>query len=968
MSAVRVCEFLGRSCLSFSVLAIGWLCCARPALSYDPRTNWRTLTTPHHRVHYPQGLYWHALDVARAAERAYGLLRERLAWSVDGPIEIVIDDESDFANGFAQLLPYPVIGVNTVAPEDVSDLGHFDDWNYGLIVHELAHIVHIDTISGLPKAINAIFGRLLTPNGAQPRWITEGLATYFESALTSGGRVRSAYFDMFLRTAVLFDDSHNLGVVTGSTWEWPQGSIPYLYGGRFFDYLSRRFGESSLATLSHDYSRRLVPWAVNLSVKRATGYDYPSLFEDFNSELLQRYEAQRDRVVALGRVEGQPLTRRGQQIGPPRMSRDGTLYFVESAIGEHATLRSLDPSGKTRDVTEVQGGARLSLVGKDRALLSQVEVHDVYRRYNDLFWVELDSGKTTRLTQGARARSPDVSADGQRVVFVQIDAGHSVLRVASLPAMQDLRTLVDLGPMTHVWTPRFSPDGQEVVFAGLVAGQRDIYIVDVWGHQPPRRITSDSAQDGGPTFSPDGSTIVFHSDRDGIFNLYAQSKEGSHLRRVSRVLTGAFHPELSADGRTVVYRSYGLKGFDLARLEIEALDALPAEQETARPQPPPVNRATKELYPSHDYRAWPTILPKAWLPISAEDTRGTTYGLSLAGGDVVGLHSYTLESWWGVDSKKPGASLRYVNRQFHPGITMDLTSRLGFAAIPFVRNGRSFGVEERVHSMRSNLRWPLWTTRDWSLSLHTGYEVLWRGNLRPLVFEPDDRAPVIPDDGRFAFLRLGLSLATAQSFLGSISPEKGGRFNISLRVEDPVLGSEYSSTLGTLSHTHYFENPWIARHVLALRVFGGYGKSSYRRRRLFAAGGLARRDLALDVANSLLGFNAALRGFSLIPFTGDAIVTGSVEYRFPLWDFESGIETLPLFFRTLHAAAFVDGAAVADVPSRLSANQHYSAGIELRMGLLLGYFLPVTVRFGYGHGLGPDKDLEAFYLVLGQPF
>jgi hypothetical protein len=118
-------------------------------------------------------------------------------------VHVVLNDETDSANGFAQSIPYNLIGVNAVAPEEVGDLSYYDDWVWGLIVHELAHIVHIDTVLGIPSTVNAVFGRWLTPNGVQPRWFVEGLATHFESALSGSGRVRSAHFDMYMRMALL---------------------------------------------------------------------------------------------------------------------------------------------------------------------------------------------------------------------------------------------------------------------------------------------------------------------------------------------------------------------------------------------------------------------------------------------------------------------------------------------------------------------------------------------------------------------------------------------------------------------------------------------------------------------------------------------------------------------------------------------------------------------------------------------
>ena len=89
------------------------------------------------------------------------------------------------------------------APDDLSAIGDYDDWYTELVTHEYTHIAHTDNISGVPALVNAVLGKTLAPNQVQPRWILEGLAVVSESEHTSGGRIRSNLFDMYLRADVL---------------------------------------------------------------------------------------------------------------------------------------------------------------------------------------------------------------------------------------------------------------------------------------------------------------------------------------------------------------------------------------------------------------------------------------------------------------------------------------------------------------------------------------------------------------------------------------------------------------------------------------------------------------------------------------------------------------------------------------------------------------------------------------------
>ena len=48
-----------------------------------------------------------------------------------------------------------------------------------------------------------------------------------------------------------------------------------------------------------------------------------------------------------------------------------------------------------------------------------------------------------------------------------------------------------------------------------------------------RRLTTDSAVNGSPTFAPDGSAIAFVSHRDGLGDLSVMHPDGSQLRRLT---------------------------------------------------------------------------------------------------------------------------------------------------------------------------------------------------------------------------------------------------------------------------------------------------------------------------------------------------------------------------------------------------------------------------------------------------
>ena len=75
------------------------------------------------------------------------------------------------------------------------------------------------------------------------------------------------------------------------------------------------------------------------------------------------------------------------------------------------------------------------------------------------------------------------------------------------------------------FAPRFSPDGRWILFSMAVNGNTDIYRVPVAGGTP-QRLTNAPGIDIGGSYSPDGSRIVFESDRGGSQQLYVMNADG----------------------------------------------------------------------------------------------------------------------------------------------------------------------------------------------------------------------------------------------------------------------------------------------------------------------------------------------------------------------------------------------------------------------------------------------------------
>jgi hypothetical protein len=563
--------------LSSCVLA---LLVTLPARAGDPYLQWYTITTPRFRVTYHGGLEREAQSTATLLESIHRRLAPQMGWRPKEVTEVLLTDVTDAANGSATALPYNAIRLFVTAPDDMSPLGEYDDWMTELVTHEYTHILHVDNISGIPALINAIAGKTSAPNQAQPRWVLEGLAVALETQHTGGGRLRSSQFDMFLRADVLEGRLAGIDQMSNSARRWPSGNLWYLYGGAFVSWIQDVYGPETFAAVAADYGSNLIPWGINRSIRRATGRTYIELYDGWKHHLEKRYAAQIAEVRRRGLREGTRLTHRGRVATTPRFvpacarsgEREEILYYRDDGHTQagfyRVPLESRSLAAEDDAKLIARSGGRIASYDQSCGFVFDSVAPSARRYYyNDLFRQPRGTksergfrGSRQRLTTGLRARDPDVSPDGRRIAFVTNSRGTSTLRIADLDpegAIVNRRTLVRSAIHEQAFTPRFSPDSKRLAYSAWTAGgHRDIRVVDL-ATRKFVEITRDVALDQQPTWSSDGKTLYFTSDRSGIANVYAWDFDQKKLYQVTNVKTGAYMPEIAPASACRSRRSAG---------------------------------------------------------------------------------------------------------------------------------------------------------------------------------------------------------------------------------------------------------------------------------------------------------------------------------------------------------------------------------------------------------------------------
>jgi hypothetical protein len=962
-------------------LAIAAVAAATPGAAHaqDPRRAWRTLASEHFDVHFPEELRDTARHAAQVAERAYGVVTGLLDNTPRERVQLVLTDDVDGANGSASTLPYDVVTLLVGAPPAVSSLADYRDWMRLLIVHELTHIVHIDTVSGVPAALNLVLGKTWLPNGQWPRWFVEGLAVYMESTYSGdGGRVASSWTEMMLRASVLAGGPPDLPVLGGPTRQWPRGTLAYNFGGPFVSFLYAQCGQAGVRHMVHRYGGSAIPYAVSrTTAEGCAGVDLPSLYEAWREDVRARVREDVRRIEARGttryaRLTGGGETRRRPRIVPGNVN--DLVYLRDDGVRHAALVRRPVEGGLDAPetvVAEVSGWAGHDVLPDGSGLVvAQVDVRDDWLARRELFHITWD-GRVRRLTEGARAEDPAVSPDGRLVAYVGHDAARTDLWLLDLTDGTRQR-LTDLPAGARLEGPAFAPDGRRIaVSAHLPAtGTRDVWLLDVAEcreapcARPGQALAVDAAQDLSPAFAADGRWLYYVSDEVGAYNVHAFDLRSMRKLQVSHVVTGVFDVIADVGNERIFGVVYGSDGFDLfvmrtepydfreiADVDIEAGSAAPV---TWEPPSAPVSTLVDEAY-----SPWPTLWPRAWSPRFSATSLGETVGVLVEGGDVLDRHAWNALYEYATRDDEHAASLAWAMRLYGP--------RIGAAVGREVvvtggqrRDGRTVPYREERISLRAQAAWPFVRTEQrHAVSLR--WSSTWRrprDAAPPLA--PDQRPPVFAPRGWQNTATLAWSYSDARGYTFGVGASEGRRLSLDASYSGPELGSLARFTRATASWTEYLAPPWAATHALATQLAAGIG-TGRDAGTLFALGGPPDRDLLFDLLFDTPITGTWVRGYPPGASAGDSFALLRAEYRAPIVDLDAGIDALPFFVRRLSGAAFVDTGAA--YPRGVDLRRTLvGAGLELRAEVALGYDGASLLRLGYARGLRRGGIHDVFLL------
>ena len=540
--------------------------------------------------------------VARTFRNSLDFQRRIFDWTPYEKSTLLLIDLADYGNAGAGSSPSNGLTIYVAPPSHTLETLPGGERMYSLMNHEMVHVANMDVANsqdlrwrqffgGKPRQTeehpeSILYNYLTIPRLSSPRWFLEGAASFMETWMAGGiGRAQGAYDEMVFR-AMVRDDAHfysNLGLVSkGVAADFQTGTNAYLYGTRFFSYLSYTYSPEAV-----------VEW-----LKRGEDSEryYARQFEKVFGKPL---ETAWDEWIAwergfqeanLSRVRQHPLTpaTRITRSGLGSVSR---LFYdarTDSLIGAYqfpgvvayASALSLKDL-KERKLTDIKGPMkyRVTSTAYDPGSGTLFYTADNVA-FRDLMAVDAATGKTRMLLEDARIG--DICFDESDRSLWGLRHLNGYVTLVNIPYPYETWKQVYTWPYgAEPFELDVSADGSMLSMSvAEISGDSFLRVfsteeLEAGKAEPLREFDFGTAIPEGFVFTPDGRYLYGSSYYTGVSNIYRYEIGTGAIEAVSNAETGFFRPIPMEDGSLIV-QEYTGEGFAPSVIRPEPLEDLSA--------------------------------------------------------------------------------------------------------------------------------------------------------------------------------------------------------------------------------------------------------------------------------------------------------------------------------------------------------------------------------------------------------
>lgn len=552
-------------------------------------------------IYYSNAHSYIVPHLARCYQRTWNYYQDFWDFQPRDRTTMFLEDFSDWANGGATAVPKDFVYISMSPYMYIFDVSPASERMSLLMHHELTHVFAMDMSASSDKVWRKVFGGkiqqsndnpvsllyayLSAPRKFSPRWYHEGIAVNMETWMSGGiGRAMGAYDEMVFRSMIL-SGSKIYDIVgleaEGTAIDFQVGANSYLYGTRFFSYLSYQYGPRKLISWVRRNDDSYAYFSDNFEhiyekPLRDEWKDWISFEKNFQQGNLERIRE--NQITSFVPV----LSSAMGSVSRSFISKDkSTLYTAVKYPGELPHILSVNlKNGEKKKICKIKGASTYyttSMVYIEDTEELVFTTDNFYRR--DLNSVEIKSGKVSKLITDLRAGELALNKMDKSIWGVRHENGISTLIQLKEP-YSDWNAVYAFPYGQDCYDLDISPDGKYMTAAVTnVNGSQELALFElenlIRGNAEYRSIFDfDYTSPSNFVFSEDGRYLFGSSYYTGVSNIYRYDFELDDMSIITNCETGMFRPVPVSKDSLIAFQYLGGKGWQPGWIKNQALDTV----------------------------------------------------------------------------------------------------------------------------------------------------------------------------------------------------------------------------------------------------------------------------------------------------------------------------------------------------------------------------------------------------------
>ncbi|MFW5485276.1 MAG: TolB family protein [Spirochaetaceae bacterium JB067] len=611
---------------------------------------YKQIETDHHLIIFESEFSDEGMMVASFADEVYDKVTEGLSYRPQEKIPVVITGRPTWANGYYSTMPSKVTLFIT-SPSSLFLGSRVDNWLYSLFTHELTHYIHLTNPVGPPSVLKPIFGpEITTMNMAfMPGWWIEGITTYNETHLASGGRGDSQRFLSTIRSAAADGAMWSLSKGAYQSLTAPSGRI-YLTGYLMVNYIIENFGYDTFNRINRSFT--LFPFfGLSNAIEKETGLTAETIYSKAVEELSVADTVERTVVSADANSSSMII------------ANDGSLYLSRYTLDKGITLSHLGEEPllsriNSPDETAIAVDAYRSLVYfifqhyeySDSSALDNAPIG-----YRDLWSYNMKTGEYKRLTDKMKLDRISIHPDGNRILATEIVSDRYRLIQIDLETME--KRIISDHSGESFYFPTYSPDGEKGAAVRIKKGRSSLVLIVGDTIVPLTGLSMSEIRN--PRFVGE-DRLLFTSDENTPFSLYEIDLDTKEVSLLLEDPIGIFDGILIAD--TLYYQTY-VNGFpSICSVKSDSLSKIEARITEDQSSTGFNVESQIRQFEQTSYLDLPRFL--LWLPLPYTDENSIQPGIWTLWDSVLHRHMVETQAGYSFEDNLIRADLTY---QYSPG-------------------------------------------------------------------------------------------------------------------------------------------------------------------------------------------------------------------------------------------------------------------------------------------------------------